>query len=417
MRGRIAVLGAGMVGIACALELQRRGASVTLVDRRAPGMETSYGNAGVMARSSLLPFNHPGLWRSLPRLLGNRSAQLRHDPWFLARNLGWALGFLASARQSVFERTTVALDALIRLSMAEHRRLLAEAGAAHRLRDNGWIFLYRSSQGYEGGRLLRQTLERFGITAVTLDAFGLSDLEPDLAPVFSHALWIKDAASVDSPGRVAQAYAALFAARGGAIQCRHIERLASDGSGGWQIHDADGVALAADRVVLALGPWTRSFLAPLGIAVPMAFERGYHMHYSAQGVATLRRPVYDVAGGYVLSPMQDGLRLTTGVELADRDAPPTMAQLEMAEKSARQAFALGERLDASAWIGSRPTLPDSRPMIGELTGHAGLWLAFGHQHIGFCTGPGTAALLGALMFDEPTPIDPQPFAPGRFRRY
>lgn len=385
-----------------------------LIDRNEPGRETSYGNAGVMARSSLMPFNNPGLWSALPKLLRNRSAQFRYNPFFLARNMNWALGFLARARRSVFEETATALDALIRLSAAEHSRLLAEAGASNRLRENGWIFLYRSAAAYAGSQLSRQTFERFGVATETLDPQALSDLEPHLAPIFSHALWIKDTASVDSPGRVVQAYADLFAARGGSVVRREIQGLERDGAGGWLLRDSAGHTLRAHRVIVALGPWAKGFLAPLGLSVPMAFERGYLMHYGAQGCATLHRPIYDTGGGYVLSPMEEGLRLTTGVELNDLDAAKSLAQLAMAERSAREAFPLGRRLADEAWMGRRPTLPDSRPMIGEAPRHPGLWLAFGHQHIGFSTGPGTAAVLGALMSGEPSPIDPAPFRPGRF---
>lgn len=415
MTSSIAVIGAGMVGVACALELQRRGARVTLVDRGLPGGETSGGNAGVMARSSLVPFNDPGLWKALPRLLGNRTAQFRYDPAFLARNAAWAIGFLACARRRAFEETIVALDALIRLSAVEHARLLAEAGASQRLRDNGWILLHRSAKDHARSRLARELFDRFDIGTETLDAHGLSDLEPHLAPIFSGALWIRDTASVNDPERVVQAYADLFAARGGRVRRRQVVGLDRDGDADpWRVHDSTGDALRADRVVVALGPWAKDFLASLGIALPMAFERGYHMHYAGQGAAALRRPVYDTAGAYVLSPMERGLRLTTGVELADRDAAPSAAQLDLAERAARQAFPLGRRLDDQAWLGCRPTLPDSRPMIGEAPRHPGLWLALGHQHIGFSTGPGTAALLGALMFGEPAPIDPSPFRPGRF---
>jgi D-amino-acid dehydrogenase len=146
----------------------------------------------------------------------------------------------------------------------------------------------------------------------------------------------------------------------------------------------------------------------------MAFERGYHMHYRAASGASLARPVYDTGGGYVLSPMEQGLRLSTGVQLADRAAPPNLAQLDLAEQAAREAFPLEGRLGKEAWLGSRPTLPDSRPIIGECPGRPGLWLAFGHQHIGFNTGPGTAALLGSMMAGETCAFDPAPFRPSRF---
>lgn len=416
MDNSVAVLGAGMVGVCCALELQRRGFAVTLLDRQDPGSATSCGNAGVLARSSLVPFNNPSLWAALPRLARNRSVQFRYDPAFVARNLRWAGGFLARARARPFEETATALDALIRLSQPEHRRLLAASGELPRLRDNGWIFLYRSEAAFEAGAAGRAVLARFGVATQPLDAAALAELEPHLKPIFPRALWVRDAASVDNPGAVVQAYARLFAAHGGRIlraSARTLRRASS--ADDWQVQFEDGTDLRAHRVVVALGPWTRAFLRDaLALRVPMAFERGYHMHYGAAAGAALRRPVYDTAGGYVLSPMEQGLRLTTGVEWTDLDARSDFTQLDLAESHARAAFPLAQRLDRDAWRGSRPTLPDSRPVVGQAPGHPGLWLAFGHQHIGFSTGPGTAALLGALVCGEPAPVDAAPFRPERF---
>lgn len=416
MKNTVAVLGAGIVGVSSALELQRRGFDVTVFDRAAPGRETSYGNAGVIARSSLMPFNHPGLWSSLPRLLKNNSTGFRYNPRFLAKNLPWALKFLANTRAAVFHETTAALDALIRLSTSEHLRLLGEAGAAHRLRTTGWLFLYRSEEGFLGSQLSRDTFKKFGIATQVLDARELAQLEPHLKPLFPRALWIQDTASVDSPGQVVEAYARLFTARGGRIRQASIGGLRRSNAGdAWQLSEDGGTLHEASRVVLALGPWTREFAKKaLGLSVPMAYERGYHMHYAAAGGASLGRPVYDTGGAYVLSPMEQGLRLSTGVQLTDREAPRNLAQLDLAERAAREAFPLEERLEKEAWLGSRPTLPDSRPIIGECPGRPGLWLAFGHQHIGFNTGPGTAALLGAMMAGEACAFDPAPFRPSRF---
>ena len=418
MSSTVAVLGAGMVGVSCALELQRRGHQVTLFDRLGPGRETSYGNAGVLARSSLIPFNNPGLWASLPTLLKNRTAQFRYNPAFLARHPGWGLGLLARARQAPFQQTAAALDALIRLSQPAHRQWLAEAGQGHRLRENGWIFLYRSQAAFDAGQLGRDALAQFGVQTEPLDAGALHALEPHLRPLFPRALWVRDAASVDSPGAVTESYAGLFTARGGRLLQAPGQGLARTGAdGGWQVDLGEAGPLAAQRVVLALGPWSKGFLQQhLGLSVPMAFERGYHMHYAAEGEATLRRPVYDSAGGYVLSPMAQGLRLSTGVELTELDAPPNHTQLGLAETAARQAFGLAERLESQPWLGRRPTLPDSRPVIGAAPGRPGLWLAFGHQHIGFSTGPGTALLLAALMDGQSPPLDATPFRPERFVR-
>ena len=405
-----------MVGTCCALELQRRGWCVTLLDRRPPGRETSYGNAGVIARSSLAPFNQPSLWRSLPRLALNRSAGFRYRPTTLMRHPGWALGFLAQTRRATFDRTTAALDALIRLSVPEHRRLLGEAGALGRLRENGWLMVYRQEQGWDAGAPLRRLYAERAIATEALDPAGLHDLEPDLRPIFARALWVRDAASVDDPGRVVEALAGLFVKRGGSLVQADATRFVP-GRGGWTIELDAGKALDADHVVVALGPWSNDLLQrSLGLALPMGYERGYHRHYGAAGATVLNRPICDTSGGYVLTPMQRGLRLTTGVEWAGRDEPPSAVQPALAEQAAREAFPLAAPLDDAPWLGSRPTLPDSRPAIGAVPRHPGLWLACGHQHIGFSTGPGSGRLLGALMAGEAPPIDELPFAPARFLR-
>jgi D-amino-acid dehydrogenase len=413
MEHDILIVGAGMVGVCCALEMQRRGARVTLIDRRAPGLETSYGNAGCFARSSIVPFNNPTLRHALPKLLRNNTPQFRYRLGYLLKETRWALSFLAHSRETVFAKTASALDQLIQLSNREHLRLLAEAGITHRLRDNGWLFLYRSESGYEGGAFSRRIYREFGIDVESVDAAGVQALEPSLAPIFPRGLWVKDSRSVDNPGAVVEAYAALFQARGGRIEQAQVKTIEGAGRE-WHVSADDGRRWQARDVVVALGPWSKALFAQLGLRVPMAFERGYHRHFAAQGGASLNRPIYDTAAGYVMSPMEKGLRLTTGVELNDCEAPRQTVQMTLVEASAREAFPLGDALEETPWMGRRPTLPDSRPMIGAVPGREGLWCAFGHQHIGFSTGTGTATLLGTLMAGERPPIDATPFSPSRF---
>jgi D-amino-acid dehydrogenase len=413
---RVLVLGAGVVGISCGLSLRRRGLEVTVIDPLGPGAATSHGNAGVLARSSLIPFNHPGLWAQLPGLLRGRNPGFRWDRMAMLSQWRWGLSFLSHAREHTFHETTTALDALIRHSGDLHRQWMAAAGVAHRRRDEGWLFLYRSEAAFGAGAIGRETLARFGVATAELGAHELHDLEPHLQPVFRKALWVKDASSVDSPGEVVRAYARWLVELGGQLQtteATHLQR----GNVGWSVSTSDGRPLCADHVVVALGPWSRDFLRhQFGLKLPMGFERGYHRHFAPTNGTALKRPVYDTAAGYVLAPMAQGLRLTTGVELNAQHAPPKPAQLDAAERAAREALALGERTAEPDWLGSRPTLPDSRPMIGECPGHPDVWLALGHQHIGFSTGPGTGELLAQLMLGEPATTDPAPFRPQRFLR-
>ena len=415
---KIAVLGAGMVGVCTALELQARGAHVTLIDRQTPGRETSYGNAGVLARSSLVPINNPGLLADLPRMLGNRRASLRYDLGFVLRNASWTLQFLDHARGRAFDQTASALDALIRLSIDRHRQLLSDCGLDAHLSDRGWIFLYRSAETYRRAAHSRAVMAAHGVDAVPLGAGELRDLEPGLNDIFPRALWIRDSYSVNNPGAVVEGYARAFADRGGTILQAEVLGLVARETG-VAVSLRDRAELDVGHAVLCLGPWGRDFLERSGYRATMAYERGYHRHFGGdpvRGNRILSRPICDTGGGYVLAPMQQGLRLTSGVELCDRAAPPDTRQIEMAERAAREAVDLGVALEDTPWLGSRPTFPDSRPVIGPLPGAPHLSVAFGHQHIGFMTGPGTATLMADLLEGVHPTIHPAAVRPDRFIR-
>ncbi|MEX0348097.1 MAG: FAD-dependent oxidoreductase [Paracoccaceae bacterium] len=412
----VVVVGAGMVGVCVALDLQRRGAQVTLIDRHEPGRETSYGNAGVLARSSVLPLNNPGMLRDLPGLLGNQRTAFRYNWRYLSRNLNWALPFLANARQSRVDQTAAALDELIRLSIPAHKAMIADCGQDDLLSERGWIFLYRSDASFARGGMLRSILGRFEISSEALVADELRDLEPHLAPVFRNALWVKDSASIRDPGALVAAYAKRFVAKGGEFRMGSVVGLSLEGAPGVTVEG--GEIVRATHCVLCPGPWGKDLLAHEGYQVPMAFERGYHRHFQGPdhlgNVPALGRPIYDTGGGYVLSPMRQGLRLTTGVELNSLAADPNHSQLNRAETAAREAIDLGARCSGPTWMGARPTFPDSRPCIGALPHAPGFSVAFGHQHIGFATGPGTARTLGDLLEGKTPPIDPAPFRPDRY---
>jgi D-amino-acid dehydrogenase len=406
---KVAVIGAGMVGVSCAWALRRRGLEVLMVDPGEPGGQTSHGNAGVLSPTSLLPFNHPGLWSQLPRLLRGKSPGFRLEPAQLFSRFSALSAFLSQARPSVVSVTTQALHQLITLSRPLHLQWMEQAGIAHRWRDKGWLFLYRSEQAWQAAAWSRDLYAQFGLPWQALDARQLVDLEPDLQRGFARGLWVSGAASVDEPGAVVRALARYLVGGGVRYVQESVRRIDRAGSV-WHLRTASDQRLEADRVVLALGPWSRDFLrSQWGWKLPMIHERGYHRHYRWEGLG-LQRPIYDTAGGYVLSPMSLGMRLTTGVELDDAKAPANLRMIDAAEAAARQVLPLGARCDTPLWLGSRPTLPDSRPILDAAPGQPGLWLALGHQHIGFSTGPGSGELIAALMLGEAPPIDPAPFA-------
>ncbi len=413
MSRTILVLGAGIVGVSCALALQQRGFAVTLLDRREPGRETSYGNAGVIGRSSLVPLNNPGLYAKLPGYLGNRHPALHLDWRRALTSPGWMLRFLWEGRASQAAARIAAMDGLTATAVTRHRALMQQAGISHRLRETGTLKLWRSEAGLASARAEQDLLKAHGVESEILDRQGISALEPSLNPIFPTGLFIAANGSVDSPGAVTAGYAALFVARGGTLIQEEVGSLRREGAL-WRVQTTQRMYEASD-VVIALGPWSADLLRPLGLDPKLDVERGYHRHFAAGDGARLSRPVYDVDAAYFMTPMEEGYRVTSGVDLSLRDAPDQLRQIESVTQSAREAFPLGSVL-GKTWRGARPTLPDSLPMIGAAPGHQGLWLAFGNQHLGFSTGPMTGELLAALLNGEAPPIDPKPYAPGRYIR-
>jgi len=406
----VVVLGAGMVGVSAGLAARQRGLSVIVVDRREPGSETSYGNAGILSSGSIFPLNTPALWKNLPKYLSNQHPALRWNlPWAVA-NAGWVMRFLASAAQSQTKPRAVALHGLISTSLKLHRDWIVQAGAGHRIRETGWLKAWRGD-GVANAKAEQAALAEYGIKSEVLDRQAISALEPNIIPAYRVGLLHTQTASVDSPGAAVRDYASMLAGGGGAIRQSEIRQIEPQGDG-WRVQLADG-EIAARHVVVALGPWSAELLRPLGYRVPLAFERGYHQHFGPNPARKLLRPIHDADGGFVMTPMEQGIRVTCGVELTARDAPSNFSQLDTVVPLARSVIEFGDAV-GERWRGARPTLPDSLPMIGPAPRHRGLWLAFGNQHIGFTTGPGSGAAIAAVIAGGAPPFDTQAFAPSRY---
>jgi D-amino-acid dehydrogenase len=230
--------------------------------------------------------------------------------------------------------------------------------------------------------------------------------------VFEHALFWPGAASVSDPLALTRAYAARLAGLGGIVLTGDARSLHRNGAR-WRVETNEG-GIDAPEVVVALGPWANDLLEPFGITLPLAVKRGYHRHYRAQGNAVLSRPVLDADAGYLIAPMAQGFRITTGAEFAARDATPTPVQFDRLLPQARALFPLGARADDQTWLGSRPCFPDSRPVIGRAPGQPGLWLAIGHAHWGLTLGPATGRLLAEMMTGATPFCDPAPYRAERF---
>jgi D-amino-acid dehydrogenase len=408
------VLGAGIVGTSVALHLAKRGLSVALVDRRGPGEETSYGNAGVIEGNTVFPAAFPSRFSALLRIALKRAPEANYHLAFLPHAAPWLLAFRAASRPERLIETARVMRPLFARAVAEHEALMLEAGATRYLRKNGWLKVYRSDRAFDALAPERALAAEFGIPHALLDGDGARALEPNLGPVIRHAVHWLGVASVSNPLAVTKAYAARFSALGGVVldgDARSLHRV----NGSWRVETAHG-PLDASEVVVALGPFAPDVLGPLGIKLPLGIKRGYHRHFRPAGNAVLTRPVVDPEIGYCLAPMEQGIRLTTGAEFAARDASPTPVQFDRLMPAARGLFPLGEPVEATPWMGSRPCFADSRPVIGRAPGHPRLWLAYGHGHWGLTLGPATGRLVAEMMTGATPFCDPAPYGAERFTR-
>jgi D-amino-acid dehydrogenase len=406
------VLGAGIVGTSIALHLAKRGLSVTLVERGGPGEGTSYGNAGIIEGNSVFPAAFPHSFVELARIALKRSSVANYHMGFLPRVAPWLWAFRNASQPARLVETAQIMRPLLARAVPEHEALAAEADAERHFGRRGWLKIYRTRKLFEAQKGELDLAARFGIANVPLDRDGALELEPALTGAFGHAVHWTGAVSVNNPLAVTRAYAARFNALGGLTltgDARSLHR--SDRS--WRVETESGPVDAGD-VVVALGPWSPDVLAPLGITLPLAVKRGYHRHFRPQGNAVLTRPVLDAQYGYVLAPMEQGIRLTTGVEFAARDAAATPVQFRRLLPAAKALFPLGEPVEPQPWLGARPCFADSRPVIGRSPGQRGLWLAFGHGHWGLTLGPATGRLIAEMMTGATPFCDPKPFSAERF---
>jgi D-amino-acid dehydrogenase len=386
---------------------------VILVDRHElAGEGTSFGNAGIIECASVFPYMFPRDFGQILQYALNRAPQVRYALSDLPSFLPWLVRyFLASSPERALHSAMSELP-LIRRSLIEHEALIAEAGVPELLRRSGWIKLFRSDATLANAVRDFERAKTYGVAGEVLDSKAIAVREPNLTGDFAGAVYLPAPGFVPDPGGLAKAYAALFKRKGGRFWVGDAKTL-EQSAAGWRVAGPEGTATARE-VVVALGPWSDLVFAPLGYSIPLGVKRGYHLHLSPRGNAALSHPVLDSDLGYLLAPMNRGIRLTTGVEFARRDAPPTPIQLERSLPLAHALFPLGEAIDAKPWMGARPCLPDMLPVIGKAPRHAGLWFDFGHQHHGLTLGPVTGRLLAEMMTGETPFTDPSPYAVERF---
>jgi D-amino-acid dehydrogenase len=408
----VIVLGAGMVGVASALHLQRRGWSVVLVDRKQPGCETSYGNAGIIQSEAVRPHAMPRDLGSLAAIAAGRTNDVDYSVGSLPRHLGPLLRYWWHSAPERHRRISRSYALVIAQATSEHGALIRQAGADALVRRSGFRALHRTQAALDHAAMLTEMLaSEYGVRSRIIGQAELRAAEPELTGTGAGAVHWLEPWTVSDPGGLVAAYADLFTRSGGTFIHGDAATLAPAAGGGWQV-STDRGRIDAEAVVVALGPWSPDLLRKFGYRFRMVRKRGYHRHFS--GAGRLDLPLLDAAHGYVVAPMSRGMRITTGAELSGRRGSSAPIQLARAERAARELFDLGTAVEVNPWSGIRPCMPDMLPVIGPAPRHMGMWMHFGHGHQGFTLGPATGRLLAERMTGEQPFIDASAFDPTRY---
>ena len=407
------VVGAGVVGINVALALRQRGFAVTVVDERGPGLGTSYGNAGCIATAEITPISMPGLIWQVPRMLMDPLGPLAIRWSYLPQLTPWLWRFWRAGTPARVRAITASLGALVGRAWVDWNEVIAAARIDDLFVRQGALFVYTTEEGFRAGDEEWALRRSHGVRTEVLDSAAIRELEPALSQRFQHGYFIPDWGHVLDPHRVVARLADHLRALGGDIRIARAQDIQfAEGRPGAVLLEG-GDVLTLDALAICGGAWSRALCRRVTGDVPLDTERGYNTTLPNPGVQ-LTRPVCPAESSFLMTPMNEGLRIGGAVELAGLEAPPNFSRARALLELGRQALPELDTTGGREWMGFRPSMPDSMPVIGLAPSHANVALAFGHGHLGLTEAATTGRLVAELLSGVPTAIDVRPFRVDRF---
>jgi D-amino-acid dehydrogenase len=406
----VVVVGAGIVGMSVALSLQAEGHRVVVLDRSEPGLGASFGNAGLIASEMSRPLVTPQTLRSLPTMIFDAFSPITIRPHYLPAMAGWLARLVLATRPGKVAKTSDALGRLLDLAADAFTPLLERTASQDLLRCVERLAVYSSDAAYRSYSATRDEWKRRGIAYREIPRSEALTLEPGLAPVFERAVLLEQGRFISSPKGLVDRFVAAFCGKGGVLAREEVTRVVSGGPGATVT--TDHAVRRADRVVVCAGAWSHRICRTFGLSVPLEAERGYHVMLRPPA-GGLGRPVAWPDRYLHLIPMGEEVRLVTGLEFAGLEAGPDYRRVDRLAEVARLLLPTLKGEPVSRWLGFRPGLPDSLPMIGAVPGHDGILLCFGHHHLGLTLGPLCGRIVADLIAGRTPPLDLAPYRPGR----
>lgn len=406
------VIGAGIIGTAIAHDLQKRGRQVVLIDRDGPGKGASFGNMASIAVTEFLPASRPSVWRQIPGWMLDPEGPVRLRPSYMPRLVPWFLRFLAASRPSKLRELEAQGAALCARALPDTLALLRETGLEREISDEGCLSLYTDEAEFKADRDHIELLERFGFEHEVIGRQAIKALEPELSDKIGLAVLFPQNRSMKDPYKLVLALAERFTALGGRIEKAEATGFVR-GETIREVVLKDGRRLPVDEVVISAGAFSAKLAAQLGEPIPMETERGYHTQIMAPGIS-MKHSIIWPARAFMVTPTAGGIRVGGTVEMAGLDAAPDYRRAKVTVKRAREALPNLRCEDFTEWMGHRPALPDTVPILSASARTKRLFYATGHGHLGLTYAATTARLMGELVTGAKPSIDLAPYRIDRF---
>lgn len=409
---KVTIIGAGIVGVSSAIYLQRDGFDVTIVDRLAPGEGTSCGNAGILASCGFIPVSTPGFAWKAPGMLLDPMGPLSLKWSYMPHMIPWLYRFVRNSTPQAVERIADALCTLVGTSVEDHQALAAGTGAEQWVRPSPYLYVYQDEAAFNAESYTWGLRRERGVKMDLLRGDAVREFEPSLDSSYRFAAVLERQGYTPDPLQLVSALAAHFVRNGGTVLRREVLDIDIDNSGPVRLLTDQG-PLDIGRLVISAGAWSGRLAARLGSPVPLESERGYHITLQEPGLMP-RYPIMSVSGKFVSTPMSCGLRVAGMVEFAGLGAPSNPDMTRRLIQNVKRLFPGISTAKFTEWMGHRPSLPDSLPVIGRSPHFESVFYAFGHQHVGLTSGPKTGSLVADLVSGRNPAIDLNPFRIDRF---
>ena len=406
----IAVIGAGIIGICSAYFLQKSGFKVTLVDHNKPGSMTSYGHACTFADYACIPVNSPTIFKDLPSLLLKQNGPLAVDFKYILKNLPWALSFLQNCRKNKVEYIASSLANFLSHSRLSYDQLFEEVDVSQYINNNETLYLYKTEKEFQAAKYSIDLRKKNNVKIKKLNAAEIHEIEPNIAQVYFCGLIFEGSRHTINPIKVSEKIFETFLQNGGSYINKKITLINNTVNG--VTITSENSTFDFDKIIISAGSWSRELALMIGDKFPLDTERGYHVLFENEK-KLISRPVGWSQSGFYLIQIEEGIRAAGTVEIAGLQKNPNPKRLEMIENESRKLIPTLGKVK-STWLGFRPTLPDSLPVIGQSTKNKNVFYAFGHQHIGWTLGAVTGKAITELVNNRNPNFDLSSFNPNRF---